>query len=72
MNTRPDKPKEYFFKLLEIPEEKIDYSAIPPTTAADWEDVEVLLPVSAEEFRAIKQFIRNRRGQDTDATYPST
>ena len=38
MNTRPDKPKDYFAKLLEIPEDEINYSEIPPTTKADWED----------------------------------
>lgn len=61
MSTRPDKPREYFAKLLDTPEDEIDYSEIPPTTAADWKDVEVLLPVTAEEFRAIKEFIRARR-----------
>jgi hypothetical protein len=51
-------------------EEQIDYSDIPPTTAADWENAEVLLPVTAEEFRAVKQFILRLReeaaGQPTD------
>ena len=61
MSTRRDKPPEYFAKLLDIREEKIDYSEIPATTRADWEDAEVLLPVNAEEFRAIQQFIRKRR-----------
>ena len=61
MSTRPDKPKEYFAKFLNTPEDKIDYSEIPPTTAADWEDAEVLLPVTPEEFRAIKAFINRRR-----------
>jgi hypothetical protein len=61
MATRTDKPKEYFAKLLDIPEDKIDYSDIPSTTAIDWENAEVLLPVTPEEFRAIKQFIRARR-----------
>lgn len=69
MATRPDRPKEYFEKLLEIPEEKIDYSEIPPTTRADWEGAEVLFPVTPEEFRAIKQFIRKRREQDSDTTH---
>jgi hypothetical protein len=63
MATRPDKPKEYFAKLLDVPEEKIDYSDIPSTTTIDWENAEVLLPVTPEEFRAIKQFIRARREQ---------
>jgi len=63
MAIRPDKPKEYFAKLLDIPEEKIDYGEIPSTAAIDWENAEVLLPVTPEEFRAIKQFIRVRREQ---------
>jgi hypothetical protein len=67
MNTRADKPKEYFRTLLDIPDEKIDYSEIPPTVAADWEDAEVLLPMTAEEFEAVKQFIRHRREQSADA-----
>src|SRR5690349_4599260 len=61
MNERPVKPKQYFGKLLSIPEDKIDYTDSPPTTSADWEDAEVLLPVTPDEFRAIKKFIRDRR-----------
>jgi hypothetical protein len=61
MSTRPDKPLEYFSKLLDVPDDKIDYSEVPATTAADWQDAEVLLPVTPEEFRAIKQFLRSRR-----------
>ena len=70
MSTRPDKPKEYFAKLLHMPEDKIDYSEIPPTSATDWEDAEVLLPVTAEEFRAIKCFIEGLRKQSVNATNP--
>ena len=61
MSTRPIKPKEYFEKFLATHEDKIDYSEIPPTTAVDWDDAEVLFPVTAEEFRAIKIFINRRR-----------
>jgi hypothetical protein len=64
MTTRPDKPKEYFAKLLDLPEEEIDYSEIPATAAADWQDAEVLLAVTPEEFRAIKQFLQHRRGRN--------
>jgi hypothetical protein len=71
MSIRPDKPKEYFAKLLDIPEDEIDYSEIPATSQADWEDAEVLLPVTAEEFRAISDFIRDRRRRQADAgTHP--
>jgi hypothetical protein len=70
MNTRRDKPREYFAKLLNVPEEKIDYSEIPATTPADWEDVEVLLPVSAEEFKAIQEFIQHRRQLTNTARHP--
>ena len=61
MSSRPDKPKAYFSKLLDVPDDAIDYSEIPPTTRADWEDAEVLFPVTYEEFEAIKRFIRDRR-----------
>ena len=61
MNTREDKPKEYFVKLLNIPEIEVDYRETPATSRADWEDAEVLLPVSLEEFRAIQEFIQDRR-----------
>ena len=67
MSTRPDKPREYFAKLLGIPDEEIDYSEVPPTTRADWENAEVLLPVTAEEFKAIKEFIRDRRQRSAAA-----
>ena len=70
MNTRRDKPREYFAKLLNVPEEKIDYSEIPATTPADWEDAEVLLPVSAEEFKAIQEFIQRRRQLTNTARDP--
>ncbi|MFZ3234731.1 MAG: hypothetical protein WA417_15255 [Stellaceae bacterium] len=63
MSTRPDKPKKYFTQLLDTPAEEIDYSEIPPTAAADWEGAEILLPVTAEEFEAIKRFIHRRREQ---------
>ena len=61
----------YFAKLLRTREEDIDYSDIPPTTRVDWEDAEVLLPVSEEEFRAIKQFISDRRRRESSAPAPS-
>ena len=67
---RRDKPREYFAKLLNVPEEKIDYSEIPATTPADWEDAEVLLPVSAEEFKAIQEFIQHRRQLTNTARHP--
>jgi uncharacterized DUF497 family protein len=65
MSTRPLKPKEYFQRLLDLPEDQIDYTDSPPTTAADWEDAEVLFPVTPEEFHAIKKFILTRREQDS-------
>jgi hypothetical protein len=68
MSIRPAKPKEYFAKLLNIPEENIDYAENPPTTRADWDEAEVLLPVTAEEFQAIKEFIRDRRQREPDVT----
>ena len=68
MNTRTDKPKGYFARLFDTPEAEIDYSDIPPTTMADWKDAEILLPVTAEEFQSIKQFIRRRRQQTTGAS----
>jgi hypothetical protein len=67
MNTRPDKPKDYFSKLLDIPENEIDYREISPTTKADWADAEVLLPMTREEFRAIEEFIRERRQRGSNA-----
>jgi hypothetical protein len=71
MSTRADRPRDYFAKLLDQPDEKIDYSEIPATTRADWEDAEVLLPVTADEFRAIREFVRSRRERDGDRGHPS-
>lgn len=68
MSTREDKPRRYFSKLLEIPEQEIDYSEIPATTRAHWENAEVLLSVTADEFRAIKEFLRHRRQVTDEAT----
>jgi hypothetical protein len=61
MFTRPDKPKEYFAKLLDVTDEQIDYSEVSSTIVADWENAEVLLPVTAEEFQTIRRFVRRRR-----------
>ena len=44
------RPREYFAKFLATAEDEIDYSEIPPTTAADWEDAEVLLPMTSGQF----------------------
>jgi hypothetical protein len=71
MSTRPVKPKEYFRRLLDIPEDQIDYTDSPPTTAADWEDAEVLLSVTPAEFRAIKKFILTQREQGSGASHPA-
>jgi hypothetical protein len=60
-STRPDRSREYFAKLLNQRDDDIDYAEISATTVADWQDAEVLLPVTAEEFRAIKECVRNRR-----------
>ena len=68
MSIRPDKPRKYFAKLLDAPDDEIDYSDIPATAAADWQDAEVLLPVTAEEFRAISDFLQRRRRQSGDET----
>lgn len=69
MSTRKDKPKEYFTELLNIAENEIDYRDSPATSRADWEDAEVLLPVSPEEFRAIREFLRERRRRDIDIAH---
>jgi len=61
MSERPFKRKEYFEKLLTIPEQEIDYTESPSTKTADWEGAEVLFPITPEEFRAFREFIRDRR-----------
>jgi hypothetical protein len=63
MITRADKPKAYFSRLLDQPESEIDYSEIPPTTATDWRDAEVMLPVTADEFQGIKKLLSQSRKQ---------
>jgi hypothetical protein len=64
MSTRADKPREYFSKLLDTPEEEIDYQEIPRTAAVDWQDAEVLFPVTENEFRAIEKFIWSHRPKE--------
>ncbi len=63
MNTGPVKPRSHFKKLLDMPEEQIDYADNPPTARSDWADAEFLLPVTRVEFRAIEQFVRRRRSR---------
>ncbi len=72
MTSRTDKPREYFASLLGLADEEIDYSEIPATAAADWQDAEVLLPVTTEEFRAIKEFLYSRRRQGGGDTREAT
>jgi hypothetical protein len=55
-----DKPREYFDRLWTMPEEDIDYENNPPTTAADWEDAEWLLPIQDEELPAVQAFLAER------------
>jgi hypothetical protein len=64
MSIRVDKPREYFSKLLDVPEGEIDYREIPATTAADWNDAEVLFPVTQNEFHAIERFIWTHRPEE--------
>lgn len=68
MKPRAVKPREYFAKLLDTPEGEIDYSEIPATAATDWQDAEVLFPVTPEEFQVIKEFVQRRREQGAGAT----
>jgi hypothetical protein len=68
MSDRPVKPKEYFAKLLSISEDKIDYADSPPTSKADWRDAEVLFPLTAEEFRWVKDLVLDRRKSRTGAS----
>ena len=69
MSTRVDKPREYFAKFLDGSEGEIDYREIPATAAADWEDAEVLLPVTGNEFRAIEKFIWTHRPKDMSPSH---
>jgi hypothetical protein len=72
MATRADKPRAYFSRLLDQPEGEIDYSEIPPTTATDWRDAEVLLPVTAEEFQEIKKLLlHSRKRRETNPEEPA-
>jgi len=48
--STPDRPREYFAKLVDQPDDAIDYSEIPATTVADWQDAEVLLPATPKGF----------------------
>lgn len=70
MKQRPLKPRQYFLKLVDTPEGNIDYSESPLTTKADWENAEVLFPVTRQELEAVKQFIQERRQERVDAAPP--
>ena len=68
-----DKLKAFLDDLYTMPESSVDYRNAPKTTAADWENAEVLLPVTREEFNAIQDFIATRRARNDndDLLYPS-
>jgi hypothetical protein len=63
MSTGPVKPRGYFEKLLEMPDDAAHDAENPPTAAADWDDAEFLLPVTPDEFRAVELFIKRRRSR---------
>jgi hypothetical protein len=44
-----------------MPEETIDYETAPKTTASDWADAEVLIPVDRETFKEIEALLARRR-----------
>jgi hypothetical protein len=52
--------------------EKINHGEAPPTTQSSWDDAEVLLSVSAEEFAVMRQFIRDRRQNRAEAPGTAT
>lgn len=55
------KLEEFLDELCLMPETAVDYVNAPRTTAADWTDAEVLLPVTRSEFAEIQNFIAARR-----------
>ena len=60
--TKRDPKIEAFLDELDaMSDDAIDWEASPKTTAADWEDAEVLLPVDRETFRAVEAFVAKRR-----------
>lgn len=64
MTTSHDpKLKAFLDKLCAMPESAVDYANAPKTTAEDWKDAEVLLPVSRDEFKAIEEFLSVRRAK---------
>lgn len=57
-----DPEVEAFLQDLDaMPDGEIDWETSPKTTAADWEDAEVLLPVDRETFRAVEAFLAKRK-----------
>ncbi len=61
MATKPTKPRSYFAKFLATKDEAIDYSESPPTTSADWENAEILLPVDRKTFKEVEAKLKRRR-----------
>jgi hypothetical protein len=60
--AKRDPEVEAFLDYLDaMPSEAIDWETSPRTTAADWADAEVLLPVDRKTFHAIEAFIAKRR-----------
>jgi hypothetical protein len=64
MTASHDPKLEAFLdELCAKPEAAIDYVNAPKTTAEDWKDAEVLLPVSRDEFKAIERFLEALRAR---------
>ena len=65
MTPSSDELNKFLDELCALPESAIDYTNAPKTTAEDWKDAEVLLPVSHDEFKAIEKFLATLRMKNT-------
>jgi hypothetical protein len=67
-----DKLRAFLDELYAMPESAVDYQSAPKTTASDWDDAEVLLPVTRGEFNAIQEFIAERRAKENGSNMSQT
>jgi hypothetical protein len=50
-------------RLRKMSDDQIDFSDIPRSSAADWKDAEVLIPIDEETYREFLEFQASRRSR---------
>ena len=62
-SSEHDALSRFLDRLYAMREDEIDYEIAPKTTAADWKNAEVLIPVDRETFKEIEALVLQRQAK---------